>query len=152
MFPVVLRSDNAAELVGAVIEELNKLFEIKHITGSSYHPQSQGTVESMRKILNSLVGGLCQDHPEDWESRVPFVESILRCTPLRALGGRCPYEVVTGMKPRLPRGLDPGKPVIAQDVGTYVKKLEEFYKDAYTEIQRLQLEATESNEGDGNKC
>ena len=54
------------------------------------------------------------------------------------------------MKPRLPRGLDRGKPVIAQDVGTYVKKLEEFYKDAYTEIQRLQLETAENNEGAGN--
>ena len=54
------------------------------------------------------------------------------------------------MKPRLPRGLDPGKPVIAQDVGTYVTKLEEFYKDAYTEIQRLLLETAENNEGDGN--
>ncbi len=30
MFPAVVRSDNAAEFVGAVIEEMNKLLEIKH--------------------------------------------------------------------------------------------------------------------------
>ena len=96
MFPVVFRSDNAAEFVGEVVAEMNKLLEIRHVTGSAYHPQSQGTVESMHKTLNHLVRGLCQEHPEDWEGRLPYAESILRCTPLKALGGRCPYEVVTG--------------------------------------------------------
>ncbi len=43
------------------------------------------------------------------------------------------------MKPRLPRGLDPGKPVIAQDVGTYVEKLEEFYRDAYAENSAITI-------------
>jgi DMSO reductase anchor subunit len=61
MFPVVLRSDNAAEFVGEVVAEMNKLLEIRHVTGSAYHPQSQGTVESMHKTLNHLVRGLCQN-------------------------------------------------------------------------------------------
>ena len=37
-FPTVVRSDNAAEFVGNVVAELNKLLEVKHITGSVYHP------------------------------------------------------------------------------------------------------------------
>ena len=40
-FPTVLRSDNAAEFVGEVVKSINKQLAIKHITGSSYHPQSQ---------------------------------------------------------------------------------------------------------------
>ena len=101
--------------MGEVVAEMNKLLEIRHVTGSAYHPQSQGTVESMHKTLNHLVRGLCQEHPEDWESRLPYAESILRCTPLKALGGRCPYEVVTGLKPRLPRAISAGRAVVAQD-------------------------------------
>ena len=51
----MLRSDNAAEFVGKVLKSLNDMLEIKHITGSAYHPQSQGQVESMHKTLNQLV-------------------------------------------------------------------------------------------------
>ncbi len=41
-FPLVLESDNAQEFVGAVMEEINRLLAIRHVTGSAYHPQSQG--------------------------------------------------------------------------------------------------------------
>jgi hypothetical protein len=43
-FPTVLRSDNAAEFIGDVLGSLNAMLEIKHITGSACHPQSQGQV------------------------------------------------------------------------------------------------------------
>ena len=48
MFPVVWRSDNAKEFVAEVVAEMNKMLEIKHVTGAAYHPQSQGMVESRR--------------------------------------------------------------------------------------------------------
>ena len=80
MFPVVLRSDNAQYFTGSVMAEINKLLGINHITGSAYHPQFQGMVESMHKTLNHLVRGLVQDHPEDWETRIPFAQAILRIT------------------------------------------------------------------------
>ena len=52
IFPVVLRSDNAAEFIGKVVKSLNAMLEIKRITGSAYHPQSQGQVESMHRTMN----------------------------------------------------------------------------------------------------
>ena len=55
MFPTVMRSDNASEFVGEVSKELNRLLGVSHITGSSYHPQSQGMVESMHRTLNTLM-------------------------------------------------------------------------------------------------
>jgi len=103
MFPVVLRSDNAREFVSDCVASMNQALEIRHITGSSYHPQSQGMVESLHKTMNGVVRGLVLDHPEDWESRIPYAECILRMLPLKSLGGRSPYEVVTGLKPTLPR-------------------------------------------------
>ena len=42
LFPTVLRSDNAKEFTGAVIQYMNAALDIKHILGSTYHPQSQG--------------------------------------------------------------------------------------------------------------
>ena len=49
--------------------------------------------------------GLVQDHPEEWEKMLPFAECILRCSPMADLGNRCPYEVVTGLKPKMPSAM-----------------------------------------------
>ena len=64
-FPVVLRSDNAAEFVGQVVAHLNRELGIKHITGTTYHPQSQGAVESMHKTLNQYVRGIVQGEGDE---------------------------------------------------------------------------------------
>ena len=145
MFPVVMRSDNAKEFVGSVVQELNKLLGMTHITGSAYHPRSQGMIESMHKTVNHLVRGLVTDHPEDWESRLPFVQAILRIMPLKALNGRSPYEVVTGLKPKLPTALDPGLSVEHLSVDDYCKRLREFFDSCYKDVQKAQLEVAERN-------
>ena len=148
MFPCVLRSDNAQEFVGEVVAEMNKVLEIRHITGSAYHPQSQGMVESMHKTMNHLVRGLVQEHPEDWENVLPYAQCILRITPLKALGGRSPYEVVTGLRPKLPRLFEPGQAVQEISVNDYSKRLLEYFRFAHADVQRAQLAAVESAEGE----
>ncbi len=101
-FPAVLRSDNAPEFVGEIVTAMNKALEIKQVTGSAYHPQSQGMIERLHQTLNKVIRGLVHDHPEDWESMIPYAQFLLRTTPMKVLGGRSPYEVVTGIKPGMP--------------------------------------------------
>ena len=91
-FPTVLRSDNAAEFVGDVFKCLNKLLAIKHITGSSYHPQSQGAVESMHKTLNQYGRGILQGDEDKWEDALVYATMILRSAPMACLAGRSPYK------------------------------------------------------------
>ncbi len=76
------------------MQEINRLLAIRHVTGSSYHPQSQGIVESMHRKINGLVRALVDEDPECWEAKIPYCQAILRIIPLKALGGRSPYEVV----------------------------------------------------------
>ena len=125
---------------------MNSALEIRHITGSSYHPQSQGMVESLHKTMNGVVRGLVSDHPEDWESRVPFAECILRIVPLKALGGRSPYEVVTGLKPRLPRSLDVTQVIESVDINEYVARLTQYFRDTYRDVEGIQKEQVEKRE------
>ena len=84
MFPTVLRSDNAKEFVGEVSRELNTLLGMTHITGSSYHPQSQGMIESMHKTLNGLVRCLVEGDARSWETMLPYAQCILRIMPMKA--------------------------------------------------------------------
>ncbi len=85
-----------------VVAQILQEFDIKHVTGSTYHPQSQAMVERMHQTLNRVVRGLVQDHPEDWQSKIPYAQFLLRTTPLKVLGSRSPYEVITGIKPGMP--------------------------------------------------
>ena len=103
MFPTVLRSDNAKEFVSDLIRYMNRLLGINHITGSFYHPQSQGLVENMHRTMSQVLRMLINNNPKEWEAMLPYCECILRSTPLNSLGGRSPYQVVTGLRPRLPR-------------------------------------------------
>ena len=145
-FPVVLQSDNAAEFVGEILKHLNRMLEIKHITGSSYHPQSQGAVESIHKTLNMYVRALVDGEPERWEEFLPFAAMILRSAPMACLGGRSPYEVVTGLKPRFPQSLRSGIPVALETVDKYVADLVEHLKEVHASVQRVALQSVEREE------
>ena len=129
VFPVVWRSDNAKEFVAEVVAEMNQMLEFKHVTGAAYHPQSQGMVESMHETVNHIVRGLDEGHSDDWERRIPFCESILMMVPLASLGGRSPYEVVTGLKPRMPAALTPGHPVQYLEINEYVGRLQQYFQE-----------------------
>ena len=87
-FPVVLRSDNTAEFVSSVVRHLNAALEIKRTTGSSYHPQPQGALESIHKTLNHLVRGLVRGDPDKRESMLMPAQLLLRVAPMKCLGGR----------------------------------------------------------------
>ena len=54
MFPVVWRSDNAKVFVSEVVSEMNKMLEIGHVAGSTYHPQSQGYGQTFAQGYQSL--------------------------------------------------------------------------------------------------
>ena len=142
-FPTHVRSDNAQEFVGDVISSINELLGVKHITGSAYHPQSQGMIERMHKTMNAIVRGLVQDHPEDWEARLPLAEFILRTAPMEVLGGRTPYQVVMGFNPTMPRMVTSEIPVQTVTVSEYSDSLQEYFRECYTDIQRIQREVLE---------
>ena len=148
-FPVVLRSDNAKEFVGETVSEMNRLLGIASITGSSYHPQSQGMVESMHRTLNQVVRGLVKDHPSDWEERIPFAQSVLRMVPLKALNGRSPYEVVLGLKFKLPSSLLAAHQVESISTDEYVERLGRFFNETYRELERTFEASAEKQEGTG---
>ena len=146
-FPTLIRSDNAKEFTAEIMQQLNAMLDIRHVTSSTYHPQSQGMVESMHKTLNQVVRGLVEDHPEDWEMMLPFAECILRISPMAVLGGRCPYEVVTGLKPRLPAKLAGPGLVVAVEINEYVERLRGYLKGAHASVMRAQTEVVEAAEG-----
>ena len=71
---------------------------------------------------------------------------LLRSQPMECLGGRCPFEVVTGLKPRMPASMASGFPVEARDVNAYVKDLTQHLARVYDTVQRIKKEIAERDE------
>ena len=138
-FPYVLRSDNAPEFVSDVIRWMNAELGIRHVTSSTYHPQSQGVVERMHRTLNEIVTKMVQDHPGDWETKLKYAQFVLRTAPMKVLGDRSPYEVVTGLRPSMPAMLNYGHIVRAEAPTECVKDLVEAIKVIHKDVQRLSL-------------
>ena len=100
-YPVCLGSDGAWSFVTGVVQSLIKLFNVVHIIGSAYHPQSQGAVERPHREYNKICKSFMAEY-SDWDLVVSiFVWSIRTSTKLYN-GTYTPYEIVTGMKPRSP--------------------------------------------------
>ena len=74
----------------------------------------------MHKTLNHCVRGIIDGDPERWEAALPYAQMALRAAPMKCLGGRSPYEVVTGLRPRMPHVLKTGLPVESRTVDEYV--------------------------------
>ena len=62
------------------------------------------------------------------------------------LGGRCPFEVVTGLKPRMPSTVSNGFPVEHRTVNDYVKGLLTHLKEVHATVQRVAQDAIERDE------
>jgi len=137
-FPTVLRSDNAKEFIGEVVGHLNHDLDVNHVTGSPYHPQSQGHVERMHRTMKEIVAALLHVTPRsDWVEALPYAEFALRTVPMACLGGMCPYEVVTGLKPRLPRALVAEVAGEEVSVTKYVEALKGHLTRIHSEIIEL---------------
>ena len=146
MFPVVLRSDNAREFTGSVISYINNQLEIRHVLGSTYHPQSQGVVERMHRTMKAIGKALAEGHPADWPEMLPYAQCVLRILPLKSLGGRSPYEVVTGLKPKLPSAMLVKYPVQEITVDSYAEQLVEHLRSLYHRLRALMQDVVDQNE------
>jgi hypothetical protein len=65
---------------------------------------------------------------------------------MAALGGRSPYEVVTGLKPRFPRSILGAVPVMERTIDGCVKDLMEHLKEVHSSVQWTVLAAIEREE------
>ena len=146
VFPAVIRSDRGPEFTGHVIEYLDKAFGIKHVYGSAYHPQSQGIVERCHRNMSDLLAMLCKDSPDQWEVLLPRVCFGLRSLPRKALGGRSPLEVVTGLRPKFPNSLALGSLPQSLTADDYCQRLISSMVTVYNEIHKLQLSSVELGE------
>ena len=82
-----------------VMADLCKLFQIKQLRTSVYHPQTDGLVERFNKTLKSMLIRVDQKDGKDWDMLLPALLCDIREVP-QASTGFSPFDLVYGRRPR----------------------------------------------------
>ena len=98
--PEELVTDNAKELIGAMVRSVCRAFDVKQVNTSAYHPQSNGIVENLNGRAKRALQR-CTGPQEQWARWVPLVQYALRNTP-REETGLTPFFCVYGREARFP--------------------------------------------------
>ncbi|KZR98030.1 Uncharacterized protein APZ42_006756 [Daphnia magna] len=56
-----------------MVSEICKLFKIRQIRTTAYHPQTDGLVERFNRTLCDMLACYVVDEPEEWDKFLPFV-------------------------------------------------------------------------------
>ena len=94
-----------------------------------------------------ILRTLCNQHPRDWERRLPLAVWAWRVTPQPSLGNLSPYRIVTGLEPRSPFSIT-SSPIGLRPlpVGDYVRDMAEVYDSTLWFVRAIKAERLEERE------
>ena len=81
--------------------EVCKLLNIKKVSTSGYHPQTDGLVEHFNCTLPHMIAKCAQKNGSDWDKHLPFLLSAYRTT-IQDSTRKSPFYLLYGRDPRLP--------------------------------------------------
>jgi len=139
---VCLGSDGGWSFVAGVVQSLVKLFDITHIIGSAYHPQSQGAVERPHREYNKICKTFMEEYPA-WDLVVSIFVWSIRTSAKLYNAQYTPYEIITGLKPRSPidavlsMNVAPERVSYSKYVADLVRYLKEVHKHVDAQHERI---------------
>ena len=99
--PDTIHTDRGRNFVSALIKEVTKLYGVTKVTGSSWHPQSQGQVERTNRVLVEMLKHYTQTQVRNWDTIIPHA-CLAYNTSVHATTLHTPYELLYGRQARLP--------------------------------------------------
>jgi len=91
--PEEIFTDRGSQFMSDVMEEINRLMSIKHLSTTPYHPACNGLVERFNGTLVHTLKKLCESHVKDWDRYLPAVLFAYREVPQASLGFS-PFEML----------------------------------------------------------
>ena len=101
--PMSILTDQGSHFNSRLHKELCNMLVIRHLTTSAYHPQTNGCVERMHYILESMLAK-ASSQEISWVPQLPFALFALRQMPNRETGCSL-HDLVLGCQVRSPLDL-----------------------------------------------
>ena len=125
----VLQTDQGSDLTSKLIVEICRLFNIRKVESSSYHPISQGLVERFNATLATTLSIFTSENQDDWDELLPGVVFAYNTSTNVDSTGFSPYFLQFARQPLLPpdtRLIPPAKviPTYREFLKTVIDNLE----------------------------
>jgi len=104
--PKTIVSDRDVEFVSYFWKTLWAKMGTKLKFSSAFHPQTDGQTEAVNHSLGNLLRCLVTDHSTSWDLLLPHAEFAFNSSVNKSTG-LSPFEVVTGVKPKVPIDIIP---------------------------------------------
>ena len=133
--PAKLLSNQGANFMSVLVEELYTAFSIQKCQTTAYHPQCNGQVEHFHQMLFRMIGKLALDKKVQWEQHLPELLQAYNSM-ISAITGYSPHYLMFGRCPRLPVDFyfpTKGAHVHSCHVPAYIEEVRKRFKEAYTE-------------------
>lgn len=102
--PDILLSDQGADFTSKLIKEVSKLFKMKKINTTSYHPQSNGALERSHLTLADYLKHYVNEDQSNWDKWLDFAMFSYN-TNIHSSTRFTPFELVFGNKAKLPTSI-----------------------------------------------
>ena len=115
--PRAVLHDRGSGFIARVLQRLFQRLGIKNLQTTSYHPQTNGKVERVNRVINAALTHMVNSRQTDWDLWMHELEFSLRTTPQTATG-LCSMEMMHGYPPRLPTDVFTARPRTLLDLAT----------------------------------
>ena len=99
-FPTKIIADRGLNVSGQFAYDFYRRFGINLIRTTSFHPQTNGMVESLNRLIGHSLAIFCSSQKE-WHKYCPFIEFCYNTTP-NVTTGLSPFYVAYGQEARIP--------------------------------------------------
>ena len=122
--PHTIVSDRGRNFMSKLVKALCEMFEITRHYTSSYHPETNATVERVNSTLSQTLRAYVNKDQSNWPSLLPSVMMAFRSTPCSESTQFTPFQLLFGREMTLPidTSLIP-KPTLGQDAKKYFESL-----------------------------
>lgn len=100
-FPKVIQTDQGTNFMSRVFKQVLSQLNIKHVTSSAYHPESQGALERFHQTLKSMLSKYCAESSKDWDEGLSLLLFAIRESVQESLGFS-PAQLIFGYDIRGP--------------------------------------------------
>jgi len=149
--PESILTDRGSSFKSELANAIYALINTKKIQTTSYHPQTNGLVERMHRMMNDMLSCVCKENDNDWDENIQYIMMSYRKNK-QATTGYSPFYLMHGREMKMPIDISIEKEMNDSDeyndVERYVNVIMERMKKANEIVVSIQQGIVDERKND----